>query len=227
MLKEVLIGVAGAGAGYLLARSVLEKKYARLLDAEIQRTREFFAVDTGYEGDKETLDDPEFMEAAIDAAEAVTSYTSGEVRVAPSVLAEEVTKVVRTSYDKPGAPSVVEDEVNDIESNVAAAPLDPHARDPYMITFAEFDANETGYEQITVSFFAGDGIVIDEADNVIAPDRVEQIIGTDNLNRFGTKTDDPDMDPSVIYVRCERFQMDFEVTRSPGKYSVEVLGETG
>jgi hypothetical protein len=227
MLKEVLIGAAGAGVGFLVARNVLEKKYARLLDEEIRRTKEFF-------GEYEGPEDPEFMEQAIQTAEAMTEYTGGETVVNPAKLAEAVTASIKrdegkqhVAYNRPGAPSIVEDEVRDIESNVAAAPLDPDARAPYMITFAEFDANETSAEQITVSFFAGDGIVIDEEDNVISPDRVEQIIGTDNLNRFGTNKDDPDMEPNVIYVRCERFNMDFEVTRSPGKHSVEVLGQTG
>jgi hypothetical protein len=224
MLREVLIGAAGAGIGFLVARNVLEKKYARLLDEEIERTKEFFGAD--YEGSKEGLDDPEFMQDAINAAEALTEYVAGDVKIVPSVLAENVERTV-TAYNKPGAPSIVEEEVRDIESNVAASPLDPDARAPHLITFAEFDAGDLGYAQVSVSFFAGDGIVIDEEDNVISPDRVEQIIGTDNLNKFGTNTDDPDLEPNVIYVRCERFNMDFEVTRSPGKHSVEVLGETG
>lgn len=224
MLKEVLIGAAGLGVGYLIARNQMEKRYARLLDEEIRRTKEFFEGSQGeaYVGSE----DPEFMEQAIKTAEALTEYSGGETIVNPAVLAQEVTKTV-TQYNKPGAPSIVEETARDIESNVAAAPMDPDAREPYMINFAEFDANETDAEQITVSYFAGDGIVIDEGDNVISPERVEQIIGTDNLNRFGTKTDDPDMEPNVIYVRCERFGMDFEVTRSPGKHSVEVLGQTG
>jgi hypothetical protein len=224
MLREVLIGAAGVGVGYLAARNLLEKRYARLLDEEIQRTKEFFGQTEGQE--YTASEDPEFMEQAIKAAEILTEYSGGDVKISPAVLAQEVTKTV-TAYNKPGAPSHIEDEARDIESNIAASPTDPDARSPYMIPFAEFDANETEAEQITVSFFAGDGIVIDEDDNVVSPDRVEQIIGTDNLNRFGTLTTDPDMEPNVIYVRCERFNMDFEVTRSSGKHSVEVLGQTG
>jgi hypothetical protein len=223
MLKEVLIGAAGLGVGYLVARNQLEKRYARLLDEEVRRTKEFFEGTQGEEYTAPT--DPEFMDQAIQTAEAMTEYSGGETVVNPAVLAQEVTKTVK-AYNKPGAPTI-EEKASDIESNVAATPTDPDAREPYMIPFAEFDANETGAEQITVSFFAGDGIVIDEDDNVVSPDRVEQIIGTDNLNRFGTLTTDPAMEPNVIYVRCERFNMDFEVTRSPGKHSVEVLGQTG
>lgn len=226
MLKEVLIGAAGIGVGYLVARNQLEKRYASMLAEEVRRTKEFFADVTNYEGSAEGLDDPEFMQDAINATEAVAEYSAGEIKVSPSILAQEMEKTV-TAYNKPGAPSVVEETARDIESNVAAAPMDPDARAPHLITFAEFDSGELGYEQISVSFFAGDGIVIDEEDNVISAERVEQIIGTDNLNKFGTNTEDPDMEPNVIYVRCERFNMDFEVTRSPGKHSVEVLGETG
>lgn len=253
MMKEVLIGVAGAGVGFLVARNMLEKKYAHLLDVEIQRTKEFFGQ---YEGPE----DPEVMEQAIKTANVMTEYSGGEVKVNPAKLAEAVTasvitaeaeaaaaeadyeqldmltnptvrekirEGVQTAYHKPGAPSIVDEQVDDIETYEAATPLDPNAREPYLITFAEFDANETGYDQISISFFAGDGIVIDEEDTVISPERVEEIVGTDNLNKFGTNKDDPDMEPNVIYVRCERFNMDFEVTRSPGKHAVEVLGETG
>jgi hypothetical protein len=218
VLKEVLIGAAGAGVGFLVARNVLEKKYARLLDEEIRRTKEFFGEYNGPEN-------PEFMDQAIKTAEAMSEYSGGEVVVNPAVLAQEVTKTM-TAYNKPGAPTV-DETVKDIESNMAAAPPDPDARPPYIITTEEFMAAELDYEQITLSFFAGDGIVMDEDNNVISPDRVEQIVGTDNLNRFGTNTEDPAMEPHVLYVRCERFNMDFEVLRSPGSHAVEVLGQTG
>lgn len=219
MLKEVLIGAAGIGVGYLVARNQLEKRYARLLDEEIQRTKEFF-------GEYEGPEDPEFMEQAIKTADAMTEYAGGETKVNPARLAEAVTASIKREEGPVAYNRIASEEVPAAEV-IAKAALDPDARAPYLITFAEFDANETSAEQVTVSFFAGDGIVIDEDDNVITPDRVEQIIGTDNLNKFGTNTEDPDMEPNVIYVRCERFGMDFEVTRSPGKHSVEVLGQTG
>lgn len=219
MLREVLIGAAGIGVGYLVARNQLEKRYARLLDEEIQRTKEFF-------GEYEGPEDQEFMEQAIKTADAMTEYSGGETVVNPAKLAEAVTASIKRE-EGPVAYNRIASEEAPAGEVIAKTALDPDARSPYLITFAEFDANDTNAEQVTVSFFAGDGIVIDEDDNVIKPDRVEQIIGTDNLNKFGTNTEDPDMEPNVIYVRCERFAMDFEVTRSPGKHSVEVLGQTG
>jgi len=230
MLRSTLIALGGIGVGYLLARAVLEKQYEERLDEEIQRTKEFFGI---------TEDTPpaEFVEEANRVAENLSEYMGGE-KIVPSVLAEAVTSSVKKEFDTE-APiaynkiadkrSEIEEVVDDVLRNEQATPLDPEARAPYLVTFAEFDAGqeELGFEPVSVSYFAGDGIVIDEADTVISADRVEQIIGTDNLNKFGTQTDDPNMDPNVIYVRCEQFRMDFEVTRSAGKHSVEVLGEAG
>ena len=274
MLKEVLIGAAGIGVGYFLAKRAMERRYIEMLDQEVRRTKEFFADAANYEGSQEGLDDPEFMEAAIRTADAMTEYTGGETKVNPSVLAQELetsaksmdrpetdeelaerekelksvealtnpavrAKLLegmanRVAYNKPGAPEVEEYPRGSQAAAVRAQdeetpPSDPNARAPYLITFAQFDLGleELNHEPVSVSFFAGDGIVIDENENVITPERVEQIIGTDNLNKFGTLTEDPDMEPNVIYVRCERFGMDFEVTRSPGTHAVEVLDQTG
>lgn len=215
-VREVLIGLVGATAGYFAARAFLQHRYDQMLDEEITRTKEFFGAN--YEGTKDSLDDPEFMEAAIDAAESITAYAGGGITVTPSVLAAKVEQTV-TNYAQTAAPDTK-------AARVAAKPAeDPDARDPYVITFEEFDAGELEHEQITVSYFAGDGIVIDEDDSIIAPARVEATIGTDNLNKFGTNIEDPNMDPNTLYIRCEQYSADYEVTRSPGKHSVEVLGE--
>lgn len=240
MMRETIIAVGGIGIGYLLAQAVLKKKYEERLDEEVARTKAFFGKQ--YEGP----DDPEFMEAAIDAAEALTEYTAG-VTVAPSVLAQEMAKVVEaeakvselSSLTNPVVRAkllkgVVDAKVSGpiaynrmaggdaAKEDVPGTPMNENAREPYLITFEDFDSGETGYEQPSVSFFAGDGLVLDETDSIITPERVEEMIGVDNLNRFGSQVDDPSMDPNVIYVRCEKFCLDVEVTRSPGKYADEV-----
>lgn len=229
MLRETIIALGGISVGYFLARAVLQKEYDEKLNEEIERTREFFSL--------EAEEEARFVEIA---TEAMVEYQGDvlptgqrEMWATTTTPEEPVGTAQRDPETRPPGPipynrmSEVERKVEDIVQNAPAAPLDPNARAPYLITFAEYDSGpeEVGYEQVTLSFFAGDGIVIDEEDKVLKPDRVEQIVGIDNLNRFGTQTDDPNMDPNVIYVRCERFNMDFEVTRSPGFHAVEVLGQ--
>lgn len=227
MLKETLIAVSGIGVGFMLAKAMLQKQYDERLDEEIARTREFFA------------------EGEVKVEEAIAAMTEYQGAGAECEIPEPEKVVVqeeRSPETRPPAPMVPENtgpvaynrmseperRMEDIVQNAPASPMDPNARAPYLITFAEFDAGpeEVEYDQMTVSFFAADGMVLDEEDTPLSPDRVEQVIGTDNLNRFGTQTDDPNMDPNVIYVRCERFNMDFEVTRSPGS-SAEILGQAG
>jgi hypothetical protein len=96
--------------------------------------------------------------------------------------------------------------------------IDPEAKEPYLIGADEFVNTEVGYEQITVTYYEGDDVMVDEVDEPLTAKRIEECIGRGNLAKFG--------ELSVIYVRCEKFNMDFEVVRDTGKYSVEVLGES-
>jgi len=233
MWREILIGLASASVGYFVATKVLQSRYDEMLDLEIARTREFFesqekqveeAVEafSQYTGVEEyaqriaeTEEQPEYPKGSQEAAVRAQDEIISGITVTPDVFES---KVQQTNYARIHVPET--------EAIRQANPVEiEDARAPYIITFAEFDANETDYVQLTVSYFAGDGIVIDEDDAVIDAAQVEKNIGTDNLNKFGTNTDDPDMDPNSLYVRCEEFGIDYEITRSPGKYSVEVLGE--
>ncbi|QBZ73601.1 hypothetical protein SEA_ROSAASANTEWAA_37 [Streptomyces phage RosaAsantewaa] len=92
---------------------------------------------------------------------------------------------------------------------------------PYQISFEVFDDPEDGFEKISLSYFEGDGVVVDETDEVVTPRRVQETITKKLLTDFDAEADDP----NVIYIRNEKFNMDFEVTRSPNSYAVEVLGQ--
>lgn len=89
---------------------------------------------------------------------------------------------------------------------------------PFIISEDEFMANETDYEQNSVTWYEADGVLIDQWDSVI--ERIEETVGRNNLTKFGEKSGDP----NIVYVRCDRFEIDFEVARSEGAYSSEVLG---
>lgn len=89
---------------------------------------------------------------------------------------------------------------------------------PYLITSQEHDENEDEFEQSTLTYFEGDDVLLDSRDKPI-PDP-DMIVGDDNLLRFGVGSGDP----KVVYVRNERLKMDFEILKSEGKYTEEVLG---
>ena len=97
--------------------------------------------------------------------------------------------------------------------------MDPEAKAPYIISADEFLNTEVGYEQFTLTYFQGDETLVDQADTIV--ESVEKTVGVANLSKFGHLSEDE----NIVYIRNERLNWDFEVVRSMGKYSVEVLNK--
>jgi hypothetical protein len=91
---------------------------------------------------------------------------------------------------------------------------------PYVISFEDFCESEDAHDKITITYYAGDGVLVDEDEEII--DDVERLVGENNLiNKFGEGSDDPD----VLYVRNERLAIDYEVIRQHTSYGEVVSGE--
>lgn len=86
---------------------------------------------------------------------------------------------------------------------------------PYVIHLEEWVADEAGYEQETVTYYAGDDIMANEADVPIYG--FEQMMGELKFGH-GSK------DPSVVYIRNEALEHEWEVIRHNGRFEIEVLG---
>jgi hypothetical protein len=89
---------------------------------------------------------------------------------------------------------------------------------PFIIHQDEFFTKETGYQQVTYSYYAGDGVLADEADTVIS--NPDNLIGIENLNHWGHGADDF----NVLYIRNSQLELEFEICRTPKSYEEEVLG---
>jgi hypothetical protein len=91
--------------------------------------------------------------------------------------------------------------------------------EPYVVSRDEFMEHEDdSFNQVTLTFYAGDNVLADDQDEVIFD--VDDLVGEDNLNRFGHGSNDP----NVVYIRNERLTLDIEVLQSHGEFAVEVLG---
>lgn len=84
----------------------------------------------------------------------------------------------------------------------------PYVNPPYVITANEFNSSPPGYNAQPLDYFA-DGVL---ADGWGMPLDIEETIGEDTLEHFG---DDPD---EILYVRNERKEIDYEITRDPRTY---------
>lgn len=87
---------------------------------------------------------------------------------------------------------------------------------PYVIHKDEFFADELEYAQSTLTYYAGDDILVDEENAPIY--NHETVVGP---MMFGHGSAG---DPNVFYVRNDKRKAEYEILHDPGLFSVEVLG---
>ena len=111
---------------------------------------------------------------------------------------------------------VVETEEEE-EVNVFDNQEDPQNGEPYVISVDEFTINDSGNRQVSVTYYLGDNVLADEQDEPITP--IEKFIGQGSPP-FGRLS----RDRNIVYIRNNRINTDFEIAKSEGLYSEEVLG---
>lgn len=86
---------------------------------------------------------------------------------------------------------------------------------PYVIHRDEFYAEELGYEQTTMTYYAGDDIMADQED---APVYNYSLVVGPLLFGHGSG------DPNVFHVRNDKRKEEYEIIVDDGHFSVEVMG---
>ncbi|WP_300571140.1 hypothetical protein [Flavobacterium sp.] len=224
VVASAFSAAAGATTAWLIAANKLEKKYAAMSEEEIEKAKVFY-------GRVNKVD--------IEPEDLTKEYSDG-VKVhdpADLVKAQEITRTMKyhTALGETPAESeedLVEETIDELEiENAVTEAIDESLGNfnielerqnrtpdqPYVITHDEFMENEEEFEQAELTYFEGDDVLMDSADQMI--NDVENVVGVANLS-FGFGS----LDPNIVYVRNENIEMDFCITRSAGKYGVEVLG---
>jgi hypothetical protein len=89
---------------------------------------------------------------------------------------------------------------------------------PYVISQAEFfEESPEGYSQVTVTYYAGDHVLIDEKEDQIRG--IDKTVGKLNDKVFGGISEDP----NVRYVRNDKLQVDFEILLDKREYTDAIL----
>jgi hypothetical protein len=91
----------------------------------------------------------------------------------------------------------------------------PH--EPYIIHSDEFHSGESGLRQTTLTYYAGDDVLCDEAETPIY--NAGEVVGE---LRFGHGS----KDANVVYVRNEKLGGEYEIVRDEGHFAIEVLGQS-
>lgn len=231
----LVAGSVGAFIGYKVARKRLEAKFEVLLEEEIEKTRRYYAAyskkdeyetpekaahalipDEEREAQQAFVNYAGMAKAQVDVIEdehGVTVETKSEmVETEEGDEVEEVHEVVKNNIFLNG--SALDKDEFDYEAEVAQRSEDF----PYVITEDEFFQNEQDFVQLTMTYYEGDDVLCDEQDRTV--DDVDGSVGEVNLHKFGHGS----KDKNLVYIRNNKRGTDFEIARSRGKYSVDVLG---
>ena len=194
---------AGAIAGYAITRIIMGQHVADQVNAAVEE--EFEALRAHFAA-KEQARLAEENKPPLEELENIVE----ERGYAP--VEEEVVNAFEQDDPQPEP----EDPWNQIVEQQNRGPVHP-----YIIHKDEHMANDDEFEQVTLTYFAGDDVLSDERDTVIAEPDV--IVGLDNLQKFGFGSNDP----NVVYIRNPRLEVDYEVIRSEGSFAQEVHGFQG
>ena len=89
---------------------------------------------------------------------------------------------------------------------------------PYIIHQDEYQANEKGYTQEVLTWYAGDEVLTDEDEDPI--ENADDVVDLNHMSRFGHGTDDF----NVVFIRNDILEKEFEICRMPTSYAEEVQG---
>ena len=158
-LSGAMLSAAGGGLlGYVIAWRALEMKYIKIAEREIEEARKYYAVlhkkdgfespaamaNALYSGTVVITDEALSLDEA-DLHAKVMEEVFERARLKPRNIPVGDAKPAHINYAAIST-GTQKDEIIDSELQEA----------PRVISVAEFNANDTGYEKVSLSYFAGD-----------------------------------------------------------------------
>jgi hypothetical protein len=227
----VAIGLGlGGAAGYFITRRLLETKYNNIAEEEIAEMRQHYRNKTM--ALENTAAKPE-LDALVREQGYSTDQPPMAVTPPDEVVERAETATEEGSQDpRPPVPVVREENVfrtpTPTEAELTGADnwdMDKErsrrtSNRPYVVHIDEVRENED-YDSVTYTYYEEDDVLCNEMDEVIGKGlERDTLIGEANLNRFGHGSGDP----SIVYIRNDKLEMQIEVIRSPNSYAEEVHG---
>jgi hypothetical protein len=240
-LTEGLIWAsAGAGLGYLLARRNLEIEFQKRLNLQIDNAQDYYR--RKYERElalfkkgvvQHTVKDAEELEEVFQETSEPEEEQEPESIIADAGLSSTMTNY-QGMFKGEMAPSehvVVErgptverdTEIQKVETP-EETPLPSKNPDnlPVEISAEAYFDNQSGFKQISNTYYAGDDILA-SAMNKVVPDSIRRLmLGDDMIEKLRMGLEGTE----VFYVRNEQTKVDYEVFREPDSYS-DVVGPIG
>ena len=195
-LFSFIMFTTGAAIGSLMTWKAIKTKYERLAQEEIDSVKEEFSrLSKIRKESNDRQNEDEDAEAG--------DYGWNDIDRDNLVEYNNITDRYRSSSD---------DDETDEEGDERSEGEVPYINGPYVISPDDFASSPPGYSAQPLDYFS-DGILADgwgvELD-------IEETIGEESLEHFGEYADD------LLYVRNERKEIDYEVTKDPRTYAEAV-----
>ena len=195
-LFSFIMFATGAAIGSLVTWKAIKTKYERLAQEEIDSVKEEFSRLSKIRKESNNRQNEDEDTEAGDIEWNDTDQDD-------VVEYNNITARYRSSSD---------DDETDEEGDEWSEGEVPYINGPYVISPDDFSSSPPGYSAQPLDYFA-DGILADgwgvELD-------IEETIGEESLEHFGEYADD------LLYVRNERKEIDYEVTKDPRTYAEAV-----
>lgn len=216
-LLSVLMFAVGAAIGSAVTWKVVKTKYEQIADEEIESVREEYA--DLMKKMKQKLNETATYEGPQDSDEARAEeegddyYPDDDERDFTAHEQEMIDYYkISSKYRKSDGETADDGDENSEEGGTGDEDEVPYINGPYVISPEDFACSPPGYNAQPLDYFA-DGIL---ADNWGVELDLDETIGEDAVNHFGEYVDD------IVYIRNERTEIDYEVTRDPRTYGEAV-----
>lgn len=139
-------------------------------------------------------------------SQAVSEDLVGEEIASPTGVPPKKKKIIVTGNEEP--PLTGDDAI------LASLGYQRISGEPYIISQESMFNDETEWEKPTLSYYAGDDVLIDERGEVLDETHRTRYVGERHLKMFGVLSEDE----NIVYVRSPQISSDFEVILEPGNY---------
>lgn len=222
----------GGASGYLYAKKKFDERLEALIDVEVEKTKKVYSIllmqaEKTANPPQMVADEDEPLELeAEDAAEELSeadkqtvqrgqkamvdyqgfggkkSEPSSEV-VTNNIFTTDASRVKKAMPKRgPGGKFVPKTTF----AEEPQQPAKPSDQTPYLIEPEVFLENDPEYDQESLLYFVNDDTLVSAADPNEVIDNVR--VGEVNLSCF------PDEEPSLIFVRHDGFEIDYQITRT-------------
>lgn len=229
LLGAAIGTTTGAMTAFYVAYRKAERKYSQIADTEIAEMRKHYQA--------KTVAADAQAQKLLPVKDIVSDRGYAAPSEGPPMAVQPPTGVAESDDDDDDSEMGADETTPDVEKfspqtrNVFrdVAPVDHEwnyqeelrGRSPIMPYVIHYDErHEIDYQQVTLTYYAGDDVLCNERDEVIDPDDRDALIGDKNLDRFGHGSNDP----SIVYVRNDRLELVYELVKSPNSYAEEVHG---